>query len=79
MSGREDRRPEFQRMLTEALAPSSDVGQVLVYQTSRFMRDATKAQVHKRRLAKGGVRAVATTQEFADNHQIRAQSCSRGL
>lgn len=46
-SGTDDNRKVFRRMLEDVLAPSRDVQAVLVYQSSRFMRNATKARLLK--------------------------------
>jgi site-specific DNA recombinase len=66
-SGRDANRPEFNRMIERVLAPSSSVGAVLVWSTSRFMRNATEARVYKEKLRSRGVRVIATTQETADD------------
>ncbi len=66
-SGTDDNRPEFRKMLESVLAPSSKVALVLVYQTSRFMRNVAKARGAKESLKKSGIRVVAVTQETADD------------
>jgi len=41
VSGTDDNRPEFRRMLEEIYRPNSEVGMVIVTHGSRFMRNAT--------------------------------------
>lgn len=66
-SGRDPHRPEFRRMLGDVLAPTSDIGVIVVHHTSRFTRDATEARVVKRRLRKAGVRVVSVCQQIEDD------------
>ncbi|HVY26080.1 MAG TPA: recombinase family protein [Polyangiaceae bacterium] len=63
----DDNRPEFRRMLQDIFAPSSEVGSIIVTHGSRFMRNATKARVHKEALRKRGIRVVAIQQEVSDD------------
>src|SRR5258706_11180536 len=62
ITGTDDNRPEFRRMLGEIFRPSSEVGSIIVTHGSRFMRNATKARVHKEALRKRGIRVVAIQQ-----------------
>lgn len=63
----DDNRPEFRKMLQDIFAPSSEVGSIIVTHGSRFMRNATKARVHKEALRKRGIRVVAIQQEVSDD------------
>ena len=63
----DDNRPEFRRMLQDIFRPSSEVGSIIVTHGSRFMRNATKARVHKEALRKRGIRVVAIQQEVTDD------------
>lgn len=63
----DDNRPEFRRMLQEIYRPSSQVGSIIVTHGSRFMRNATKARIHKEALRKRGIRVVAIQQEVTDD------------
>lgn len=65
-SGTDDNRPVFQEMMGDILSKRTKVDAVLVLTTSRFMRDAIKAGVWKRKLKKHGVRVIATTQGLGD-------------
>lgn len=66
-SGRDPHRPEFRRMIGDALAAGSDIGVIVVHHTSRFTRDATEARLVKRRLRKAGVRVLSVCQEIQDD------------
>ena len=67
VTGTDDNRPEFRRMLEEVFRPSSEVGMIIVTHGSRFMRNATRARVHKEALRKRGVRVVAIQQAVSDD------------
>lgn len=66
-SATDDNRRVFKRMLEDVLAPDSDIDAILVYHTSRFMRNASKARAFKDVLRKQGVRVMSITQEFNDD------------
>ena len=63
----DDNRPEFRQMLQDIFRPNSEVGTIIVTHGSRFMRNATKARVHKEALRKRGIRVVAIQQEVSDD------------
>ena len=67
VTGTDDNRPEFQRMLGEIMKPGSTVSAIVVIHTSRFMRDALKARLHKERLRRLGIRVLAVQQELTDD------------
>ncbi|MEO0559667.1 MAG: recombinase family protein, partial [Bacteroidota bacterium] len=69
VSGTDENRPEFRRMIGEVLSPDPgvDVDHVIVFMTSRFMRNVEKAKLYKRMLHKKGVRVVAARQETEDS------------
>ena len=66
-SGTDDNRKVFQQMIASVSNASSDVSSVLVYHSSRFMRNVAKASVYKERLRRGGVRVLAIRQETSDD------------
>lgn len=66
-SGTDDQRPVFNEMMEFCLAPDAAVSTILVYQTSRFMRDAFLARYWKRKLERQGIRVIAVTQETAND------------
>lgn len=66
-SGTDAQRPVLQRLLGDALQPSSTISTIVVHHTSRFTRDATHARVVKSKLRKAGVRVLSVLQEFTDD------------
>lgn len=66
-SARDGNRKVFKAMLGDILAPNAGVDAVLVYQTSRFMRNRRRAPVLKEMLRRNGIRVVAIMQETADD------------
>lgn len=63
-SARDDKRPEFQRVMETACTDPSPFDVVLVHSQSRFFRDTAGYVVSKRRLEKHGVSLVSITQDF---------------
>jgi DNA invertase Pin-like site-specific DNA recombinase len=66
-SATDDRRPEFQRMMHAATAPSRPYDMVLVHSMSRFFREQFLSEMYIRKLRKAGVRLVSMTQEFQND------------
>jgi site-specific DNA recombinase len=66
-SGTDANRHVFNRLLGDALKPTSAIGTIVVHHTSRFTRDATHARVVKTKLRKAGVRVLSVLQDFADD------------
>lgn len=66
-SARDENRPVFQEMLTDALSKSHPFDVIVTLTTSRFFRDATKARVYKHKLAKVGVKVVSSHQQVSDD------------
>lgn len=66
-TGTDENRRVFKRMIEDALAPSSTVDAILVYQTSRFMRNAGKARAFKDTLRREGIRVMSISQEVSDD------------
>lgn len=56
ITGRTDRRPEFQKMISDAEAGAFDV--LVVYTTDRFSRDKYDSVLYKRKLKNFGVRIM---------------------
>jgi DNA invertase Pin-like site-specific DNA recombinase len=67
VSGTDDNRREFRRMIKDALEPSSKVDAILVLTTSRFMRNVDMARLRKAELRSQGIRVIAIKQETADD------------
>lgn len=66
-SARDDKRPVFQEMMSEALGKEHPFDVILTLTTSRFFRDSTGARIYKRRLAKKGIKVVAAHQEVTQD------------
>ena len=66
-SARDDNRPKFQEMVTDAFAVKPPFSIILTLTTSRFFRDATKARIYKHKLAKAGIKTIAIHQEVSDD------------
>ncbi len=65
-SARDDKRPEFQRMMDCACVDPSPFDVVLVHSQSRFFRDTAGYVISKRRLQKHAVSLVSMTQDFGE-------------
>ena len=63
-SARDDKRPEFQRMMDTACVDPSPFDVVLVHSQSRFFRDTAGYLVYKRKIERHGVSLVSMTQDF---------------
>jgi site-specific DNA recombinase len=59
VSGSDDQRPVFRRMMKEVLAQSSTVDGILVLTESRFMRNVGEARQHKAKLKIRKISVVA--------------------
>ncbi len=62
VSGRTDRRPEFQRMIANA----GEAEHVVVYMMDRFSRDVYDAPIYKKKLRDMGVKVVSATEAMPD-------------
>ncbi|MEZ5920527.1 MAG: recombinase family protein [Parvularculaceae bacterium] len=65
-SGREEKRPEFQRMIDAACAKPKVFDVILIHSFSRFFRDEVQFEVYRRRLEKHGVAVLSITQEMSE-------------
>jgi len=65
MTGTNDNRPDFQRMLSDSERESWEV--VLVYAIDRFGRNSTEIAVNKMRLKKNGKKLISATQRTSEN------------
>ncbi|HDZ74965.1 MAG TPA: recombinase family protein [Aurantimonas coralicida] len=61
-SARDDSRPEFQRMLLDAMAKPAAFSGIIVYDRSRFYRNAAKAELTIRELRRNGIEIFSVTQ-----------------
>lgn len=65
MSGRTDRRPEFQKMLRHA--ENGEFSVVLAYKSNRIARNMLNALAHEEKLARLGISVSYVKEEFGDN------------
>ena len=65
MTGTNDRRPQFQQMISEA--PGLGVQYVIVYSLDRFARDRYDSAVYKRELKQHGIRVLSATENISDD------------
>lgn len=65
-SARDDKRPQFQRMMEAVCVDPSPVDVVLIHSQSRFFRDVAGYSFWKRKLEKYGVAVVSMTQDFGE-------------
>jgi len=66
-SATDDRRVEFQRMITEATLTPSPFEAIIVHSLSRFFRDSLEFGLYERKLNKAGVKLISITQQTSDD------------
>ena len=66
-SATDDRRPEFQKMISDATFKPSPYEAVIVHSQSRFFRDSLEFGLYERRLNKAGVKLISITQQTSDD------------
>lgn len=65
MTGTNDMRPDFQRMLKDSAKRQWEV--VLVYKLDRFSRDKYEMTIHKHTLKENGVKLVSAMENIPDS------------
>ena len=65
LTGKNDNRPDFQRMITDA--KKGHFQYVLVYKLDRFARNRYDSAVYKHKLKQCGVKVVSATEAISDN------------
>lgn len=65
MTGRNDDRPSFQRMIEDSKKHGFQY--VLVYKLDRFSRDRYDSAIYKRALKNNGVKVISATENIGDN------------
>jgi len=68
-SGRDDNRPELQRMIADLKSGHVNADTLLVHSHSRFFRDAFQFELYRRTLEKHGVRLLSMTQDLGESSQ----------
>ena len=66
LTGRTDKRPEFQRLISYVCDPANAVDLVVVYSFSRFFRNASQYLHYKDMLKAADVRLVSATQDIPE-------------
>ena len=64
MSGTNDNRPDFQRMLKDSIRKEWDY--VLVYKLDRFSRNKYETAIHKKTLRDNGVKVLSAMENIPD-------------
>lgn len=65
MTGTNDNRPDFQRMIKESAKREWDY--VLVYKFDRFSRNKYETAIHKKTLKDNGVKVLSATEHIPDS------------
>ena len=65
MTGTNDLRPDFQRMIKDSSKHQWDM--VLVYKLDRFSRDKYESTIHKHTLKESGVKLVSAMENIPDS------------
>ncbi len=66
-SATDDRRPQFQKMIADAVCPDHPYDAIAVFSLSRFFRDAYALADYERRLRRAHVRLISITQQTGDD------------
>jgi len=66
VSGRDDRRPQFQAMIDAACRKPHSFDVILIHSFSRFFRDEVSFELYRRKLERHGVIVVSITQEMSE-------------
>jgi site-specific DNA recombinase len=66
-SATDDRRPEFQRMVADALSPDHPFDAIVVYSLSRFFREAYGLASYERKLRRAKVKLISITQQTGED------------
>ena len=66
-SAMDDKRPEFQRMVADALRAPSPFEAIIVHSRSRFFRDLLQFLQYERSLKRAGIKVLSITQQTSDD------------
>lgn len=78
MTGTNDNRPDFQRMLKDSAKRQWEI--VLVYKLDRFSRNKYETAIHKKTLKDNGVKVVSATENIPDTPEgIIMESLLEGM
>ncbi|HCI53074.1 MAG TPA: recombinase family protein [Gallionella sp.] len=66
-SATDDKRPEFQQMLSDALASPPPYQAIIVHSRSRFFRDLLEFLMYEKKLKRAECRVISITQQTSDD------------
>ena len=66
-SATDDKRPEFQQMIADAMMKPPAFEAIIIHSLSRFFRDGIEFGVYERKLAKNKVKVISITQPTSDD------------
>ena len=66
-SATDDRRPEFQQMISDATLKPAPYEAIIVHSLSRFFRDSLQFSLYERQLKKSGCKLVSITQQTSED------------
>ncbi len=66
-SATDDKRPEFQKMIADAMLKPAIFDAIIIHSLSRFFRDGIEFGVYERRLKKNKVKVISITQQTSDD------------
>lgn len=66
-SATDDKRPVFQKMISDAMLKPSAFEAIIIHSLSRFFRDGIEFGVYERKLAKNKVKVISITQPTSDD------------
>jgi len=66
-SAKDDKRPEFQKMLADATLSPSPYEAIIIHSLSRFFRDSLDFALYERRLNQSGVKLISITQPTSED------------
>ncbi len=67
LSGTDDRRPEFRRMMADATAVDHPFDAIVVFSLSRFFREAFGLEMNERLLRRSKVKLISITQQTSED------------
>lgn len=66
-SATDDKRPVFQRMISDAMLKPAAFQLIIIHSFSRFFRDGIEFGMYERKLAKNGVKVISITQPTSED------------
>ena len=66
-SATDDKRPIFQKMISDAMQKPAPFQTIIIHSFSRFFRDGIEFGIYERKLAKNGVKVISITQPTGED------------